>query len=281
VIGYENVMHSTGRRVASVWRARTWHRAELELFENNRAAQRLTELVGRRPAAIERVDHRGACPGRRGQYLSLICAAIAFAASFSPVSNAQIVLGPTVSLASLTNGQDLIVGDKEFTDFSISGGLQASQVNVTSITENCNFGIRFSGAFISGASPLDFTLGYQVSVTNSPNLISAANLLFNGTAIGAGLAQVVEQVFTNNNNLVGQLVVFASATSNQLSASLPITPPQKFLTLSKDVHLEATLPAFATISTIDQTFTQIPEPGALILVAAGVTGFVLLRRRRH
>jgi hypothetical protein len=92
---------------------------------------------------------------------------------------------------------------------------------------------------------------------------------------------VAEEVFTNNNDLVGELVVFASATSNQLSATLSITPPQKFLTLSKDVHLDATLPAFATISTIDQTFTQIPEPSMLALVAVGVTGLILLRRRRH
>ena len=218
---------------------------------------------------------------RATRYLFAICVAVALAVAHAPASQAQIVLGPTVNLADLTNGQDLIVGDKEFTDFSISGGLQASQVNVTSITENGNFGIRFSGAFTSGASPLDFTLGYQVSVTNSPNLISAANLLFNGTVTGPGLAQVAEQVFTNNNNLVGQLVVFASATSNQLSATLPITPPQKFLTLSKDVHLDATLPAFATISTIDQTFTQIPEPSALILLAAGIPGLALLRRGRH
>ena len=215
------------------------------------------------------------------QHLSAICAAVALAVMFTPASEAQIVLGPTVSLASLTNGQDLIVGDKEFTDFTISGGLQAGQVNVTSITENGNFGIRFSGAFVSGASPLDFTLGYQVSVTNSPNLISAANLLFNGTVTGTGLAQVVEQVFTNNNQLVGQLVVSATATTSVLSASLAITPPQKFLTLSKGVHLDAALPAFASISTIDQTFTQIPEPSVLILVAAGVAGLALLRRRRY
>jgi hypothetical protein len=41
------------------------------------------------------------------------------------------------------------------------------------------------------------------------------------------------------------------------------------------------LRAFATISTIDQTFTQVPEPSALALAAAGFAGLVLLRRRRH
>jgi hypothetical protein len=63
--------------------------------------------------------------------------------------------------------------------------------------------------------------------------------------------------------------------------SLAIQPPQSLLTVSKDVIVEATLPAFTTISTIDQSFTQVPEPSAVALVAAGFTGLVLLRRRRH
>ncbi len=213
----------------------------------------------------------------------IICTAAAFAMAFAPSSNAQIVIGPTVSLASLTNvGGDVLVGDKDFQDFSISGDFSASQINVTSITINGNFGIRFSGPIVAGANPMDLILGYQVSVTNSPNLISQANLMFNGqVTFGTGLAEVVEQVFTNNNDLAGQMFVFATATTNKLSDSLAITPPQPFLTLSKDVLVDATLPAFSSISTIDQTFTQVPEPSAMALVAAGFTGLVLLRRRRN
>jgi hypothetical protein len=215
--------------------------------------------------------------------MAAICAVAALAMAYAPASNAQIVIGPTVSLASLTNvGGDVLVGDKDFQDFSISGSFSASQINVTSITINGNFGIRFSGAIVAGANPMDLILGYQVSVTNSPNLISQANLMFNGqVTFGTGLAEVVEQVFTNNNELAGQMFVFATATTNKLSDTLAIQPPQPFLTLSKDVLVDATLPAFSSISTIDQTFTQVPEPSVLALVAAGFTGLALLRRRRH
>jgi hypothetical protein len=119
-------------------------------------------------------------------------------------------------------------------------------------------------------------------VTNSPNLISVANLLFNGQVVGGtGLAEVVEQVFTNNNSFYGQMFVFASATTNQLSASLSIVPPQPFLTINKDVLITATLPAFSSISTIDQSFTQVPEPSTVALAAAGLTGLLLVRRRRR
>jgi hypothetical protein len=192
------------------------------------------------------------------------------------------VLGPSVSMANLTNDQTIVVGDKAFTDFSITGSFDASQVNVTPIEESGNFGIRFSGALVSAGNPMDLTLGYQVSVTNSLNLISAANLLFNGQVVGGtGLAEVVEQVFTNNSDFYGQMFVFASQSTNQLFASLPIVPPQTELSINKDVLITATLPAFSSISTIDQTYTQVPEPSAIALAAAGFTGLLLLRRRRH
>ena len=187
-------------------------------------------------------------------------------------------------MTNLVNaGEDLIVGDKEFTDFSIGGDFQASEVYVTPIEEAGNYGIRFSGAFVASGSAEDMTLTYSVSVTNSANLISAANLLFNGqVTFGTGLAQIVEQVFTNDDftTPAGQLQVFASTTSNQIADSVSFTPPQPFLDLSKDVLLYAQVPAFATISTIDQTFTQVPEPSALALVAAGLAVVFLLRSRR-
>ena len=228
------------------------------------------------------VAHRKVRMKRIARYLVIVSAAV-LAVAYTPTSEAQLlILGPSISLANLTNGEDLIVGDKQFTDFSISGSFLAGQVNVTPIQENGDFGIRFSGPFVSGGEAEDMVLGYRVSVTNSPNLISAANLLFNGqVTFGTGLAEVVEQVFTNNNMFAGQLFVFATATTNKLSDSLAIVPPQPFLTLSKDVIVTATLPAFSSISTIDQTFTQVPEPSTLALAAAGLVGLFLLRRRWH
>src|SRR6266478_6383836 len=83
--------------------------------------------------ATSRDKHREGCRVRAGHYLLAICAMVALAVAYTPASEAQIVIGPTVSLASLTNtGGDVVVGDKDFEDFSISGDFSASQINVTS-----------------------------------------------------------------------------------------------------------------------------------------------------
>jgi hypothetical protein len=195
-----------------------------------------------------------------------ICVSTALAVSFATVSEAQVITNGTgVSLANLTNG-----------DFT------AGQVTVTPITLNGNFGIQFSGPFVANNASLSLGLGYEVSVTNSLNLISAANMLFTGQVVaGSGSASVTEQVFTNST-LYGSLTVFNTTTSGVSSASLAITPPQGFLSISNSMSLMASISAFSTISTIDQAFTQVvPEPSAMALVAAGFAGLALLRRRRR
>ncbi len=192
-------------------------------------------------------------------------------------------LGSPVVLSTLTNGGSLVVGDKLFSGFVISGSISAADVTVTPIEDSFGYGIEFSGGFAAlGNETQDMVLGYTVTVTtNSPDLISDVHLLFNGLVTGTGLAEVVEQVSTLDFVFIGQTAVFATATTNQLADTLEINPPQRGLVISKDVLLTARVDGTASISTIDQTFSQvlIPEPSALTLSALGLlTIFGLLRR---
>ena len=195
---------------------------------------------------------------------------------------AEVFVGSSVSLATLTNsGADLIIGDKEFSHFSISG-YEAGSISVQGIIENGNdYGIQFQGGFFSMHGSMDVILSYQVDVTNSANLISAANLSFNGFEFGSnGVAEVTESVYTNMTYLYGDMTVYASPGSNVLAATLPINPPQPQLNLDKDVFTYAINLSFASISTINQSYEQVPEPSTVALVGMSLIGAGVLRRRR-
>lgn len=215
---------------------------------------------------------------RAGVFLSLLAASI-FSAK---TCVAQLILGPSVGLETLTNGGTLLVGDKLFADFFISGDFAADEVDVTPIKDSHGYGIRFSGGFVAlGGETRDMILAYSVSVTNPQLLITNVHLRFNGNVIGTGLAEVVEQVFNTNLVFLGQLEVFRTATTNQFEDILYINPPQSKLIISKDVLLTARLVGSASISTIDQTFSQIPEPSVFVLTVFGLVGLWSLRRRKR
>jgi PEP-CTERM motif-containing protein len=236
-----------------------------------------------------RVGHRRVSHLCAGRHLVIICAAIALAVACVPGIQAQ-TFGPSVSLTTLTNDDGtVLVGDKLFSNFFVVGDPAASNITVTALISDGNFGLEFGGGFVANNSSMDFSIGYMVNVTNSANLISGANLTFNGASVppnsGPALAEVVEQVLTNMDINVpyGQMTVYVTPTAQQLSTNMAINPPQSYLNLQKDVLVDSfTLTAFASISTIDQSYMQIPEPSTIALAAMGAfTGLLVLRRRRR
>lgn len=212
-------------------------------------------------------------------------AAVAFVLPFvcAPRATvAQTFFPPAVSLSSLTNGGTVLVGDKLFSHFNITG-YDAGSISVEGIQLDGNYGIQFSGPIVANANAMDLTLSYQVNVTNSSMLISGADLSFNGVVVGGpGLAEVVEDVYTNMSDLYGQMDVYATQSSQMLSTNMAIIPPQPQLNLDKDVLVySVSLPAFSSISTINQTYMQIPEPSTVALVGMSLLGaWAVLRRRR-
>jgi hypothetical protein len=215
----------------------------------------------------------------------LVCGAVALCVAYAPITQAQVTNltdGGTISLSDLGTGNfSILVGDKLFSDFGITG-YDASNIVVQGIIENGNdYGIQFQGGFSSSNGSMEVNLSYAVNVTNSNNLISGANLSFNGLVLGSnGVAEVTEAVYTNTSYLYGDMTVYASPSSNLLSTTMSINPPQSGLNIDKDIFTYAINLSDASISTINQSFVQVPEPSSIVLSLVGVFALLSFRRRK-
>lgn len=189
----------------------------------------------------------------------------------------------------IDNNGTIVNGDKVFSDFDyLSTGQNppADRVNVVPIVDGAgNLGIRFSGGFIdlddNGAS--DALITFKVTVTDPNQLINDVHLAFNGDVVGApgtqGFVGVTETFLPTDPNVQLSVFEIQPAGTTKLTDWADLTTPVRELWVQKDIILFAGQGAAATISFIDQTFSQIPEPHSIGLVVAGiVTG--LFRRRQ-
>src|SRR5277367_3616640 len=99
--------------------------------------------------ARKRVGHRRVRSVNSRQKFSLVCAAMAFAMAYAPFTQAQVTNltnGSTINFSNLgTGGFSILVGDKLFSDFTLSG-YNPSNINVKGIIEDGgDFGIQFQG----------------------------------------------------------------------------------------------------------------------------------------
>ena len=179
-----------------------------------------------------RAGHRRISQLCAGRYLLIICAAVVLAMACALGTRAQ-TLGPSFSLTTLTNDGTILVGDKLFSNFFTSGDPYASNITVSGLTSDGNFGLQFGGGFAASyGNDMDFRIGYMVNVTNSANLISGAALSANTVVLGSGpaLAEVTETIETNMDaaDPYGQMVVYATPSSQVLSTNMVIDPPQAY-----------------------------------------------------
>lgn len=217
----------------------------------------------------------------------------------SSICNSQVsVLSPgqSISLSQLTstNGS-VLVGDKLFGNFSFqygdtdtnpSNNLLPTAFSLTALSNNIGFGISFSGPMsVTGSVTDDVVFRFSVTVTNSSQLISDVHLDYNGTVLGSGFSSVTESVFTGGfgGNLIDQIDVFNVGSSNQPSAAANLPTPEQTIFVEKDVIFGGGATGIlnaASISIIDQTFSQVPEPSSILLSMVGLATLFFVKRRK-
>jgi hypothetical protein len=139
----------------------------------------------------------------------------------------------------------------------------AASINVLPILDDFgNFGIRFQGGFLDlpGGGASDALITFNVTATDPELLISDAHLAANVALQGGGLASVTETFLPLFNDV--SLLVYDTPGGVLLTDDVVFDVPVRTLPVQKDILLFATgqWANFATMSFVDQTFSQVPDP---------------------
>lgn len=191
-------------------------------------------------------------------------------------------LAETIRLNELLGGQTLQSGDKLFSDFSYAATENmplADAVNVITIQDqDGNYGIRFQGGFfdLPGGSASDALVTFKVTALDVGMQISGARLSANPTVTDGGVVSVTETFLPTFSGPTDIMDVTSGINlADQITFSSPVTS----LWVQKDILVYAG-DSVATVSFVDQTFPQVPEPGSLAILSLGLVGLWQVRRRR-
>jgi hypothetical protein len=194
-------------------------------------------------------------------------------ATASNLAAGTIPIGPGVPLDELLHGGHIVAGDKLFVDFTYAftgNNPPPEHVNVIPIVDDDgNFGIRFQGGFIDlgsdGAS--DALITYSVHVTDRTQFIVDAHLVANANVgPGTGFVGITESFLPTFTETME--VFDLEPGPRELIDWVDFPRPVRRLPVQKDIILfAADRFSVAQLSFVDQTFSQVPEPGSFWLMA--------------
>ncbi len=201
----------------------------------------------------------------------------------------------TSSLTEVNAADGIQVGDKLFTDFftdiAKSQGALApgmDEIVVRGVDVNGDFGLIFTGLWQAAAGQLaDTTITFKVAAPEGLFIKDNGLKLLGYGAANGGSVSIAEVVYSgepSTSPAIANKFVFytrdGAIESGILEDHQDFTPLQEIWVV-KDVGVSGGVnqDGFAHLSQFQQTFSQIPEPATMALLAFG--GLALLRRRRR
>ncbi|MBN1394029.1 MAG: PEP-CTERM sorting domain-containing protein [Pirellulales bacterium] len=196
-----------------------------------------------------------------------------------------------------------IVGDKLFRYFDVtpsgtftSMGPDASEITVTAVKINGDYGLKFNGLWMAaGGEKCDSTIQFQAVIL--PEFVDEGYRFHDNwlwmTAPGEsgttdGKVSISEVLYDgdpsdpNSNPIKFKYVYYNNENDNSLD-DYETFDPRTELWVVKDVGVDGGTEAGSiSVSEFYQTFSQIPEPSTLALLAFGSIGlFAYARRKRR
>ena len=194
-----------------------------------------------------------------------------------------IDLNSALLLSELISSEGSISsGDKEFSNFgyAATGDMPSSdRVNVIPLVDDDgNYGIRFQGGFVDlpGKGASDALISYDVTATAPGQTISGAHLA--GNIVENDGSGSVTETFLPIFDLTDE-VLRIPTDDNRLNDWIMFNETVSELRVQKNILLIATGEGQVDMSFVDQSFSQVPEPGGIALLMLGLLAIGCITKR--